>query len=292
MDTNLTPAEPPVEPQEQIQNPPEVVPAHPGTFMPPEQSGHKRLVTKKKLIVGVLILLVMVGAGGGYFYNRQQQTNARLARELTEKQNAEAAKKLAEEAKMKAEAEEAAKKAEQTATPPKTSTKSPTKTTTTTQTAQKLGCGPEGSSGSGTTTSYLGTNSYAETSKMLAAIEFAGLKSQVNAKQVVVLTPNDYVFETTLTPTQLAWMNQSAENMKSVIGWHVVTECITYNGLNPTKDKAAGATVSLKTLNGTITYTQTGYGKFENAEIAIWDFFTENGAVTFVTGFVKPPQVP
>ena len=127
---------------------------------------------------------------------------------------------------------------------------------------------------------------------MLAAIEFAGLKSQVDGKQVIVLTPNDYVFENKLTPSQLAWMNQSPANMKSVIGWHIITQCITYNGLNPTKDKASGTTISLTTLNGPITFTQTGYGKFENAEIAIWDFFTENGAVTFVTNFVKPPQVP
>jgi cytoskeletal protein RodZ len=290
MDTNQTPTEPPVEQQEQTPSPPQVVPANPGTVMPPEQPGHKRRVTKKNLIISVLILLVLGGVAGGMFYNRQQQTNARLARELTDKKKAEeeAARKLAEEAQSKAEAEEAAKKAEQTVVTPKTTT--PTKTTT--QATQKLGCGPDGSSGSGTTTGYLGTNSYAETKKMLAAIEFAGLTSQVNGKQVVVLTPNDYVFENKLTSTQLAWMNQSAANMKSVIGWHIVTECITYAGLNPTKDKAAGATITLKTLNGTITYTQTGYGKFENAEIAIWDFFTENGAVTFVTGFVKPPQVP
>lgn len=141
-----------------------------------------------------------------------------------------------------------------------------------------------------TNSAYLLSNSYSTTAKMHAALQFAGLLSAVDAKQVVVFTPNDWVFDNKLTSTQMAWMNQSPTNMRSVIGWHVATSCITYDGLNPIKGKAGA--VSVNTLNGPVTYMPGGTGKIDNAPIAVWDWFTSNGSVTFVTDFIKPPIVP
>ncbi|HUP26558.1 MAG TPA: fasciclin domain-containing protein [Candidatus Limnocylindrales bacterium] len=143
-----------------------------------------------------------------------------------------------------------------------------------------------------TNSGYLQTNSYGETNKLYAALQFAGLLSAIDAKQVVVFAPNDYIFDNKLTATQLAWMNQSPENMRSVLGWQIVTSCITWDGVNPVKDKPLGQAVTLNTLNGPVTYIHGGPGKVENADIAIWDWFTSNGSVTFITDFIKPPQVP
>lgn len=138
-----------------------------------------------------------------------------------------------------------------------------------------------------TNSAYLQTNSYGETNKMYAALQFAGLLSAVDAKQVVVFAPNDYTFDNKLSAAQQTWMNQSPDNMKSVIGWQVVTGCVTYDGINPTKDITGS--ITLTTLNGPVNFSAGGIGKVENASIAIWDWFTSNGAVTFITDFVKPP---
>lgn len=93
-----------------------------------------------------------------------------------------------------------------------------------------------------------------------------------------------------LTTSQQAWMNASPSNMASVLGWQVITSCITFDGVNPIKNMANGATRTVNTLNGPITYTQinNGQGTFGSATVAMWDWFTSNGSVT-LAGFVNPP---
>jgi hypothetical protein len=140
-----------------------------------------------------------------------------------------------------------------------------------------------------TNAQYLQTNSYADTSKFYDALEFAGLLDTVNRKQHVVLAMSDGAWNN-LTQAQRDWMNASPTNMRSVLGWQITTSCITYKGANPTKDMAAGTTQVVNTLNGSITFTAGGMGKFENTPVYIWDWYTSNGAVTF-SGFIRPPQI-
>lgn len=142
-----------------------------------------------------------------------------------------------------------------------------------------------------TSSQYLQTNGYANTAKLYAGLQFAGLLDTVNRKQHVVLTMADGAWDN-LSQAQRDWMNASPANMRSVLGWQVITSCITYKGVNPTKDMAAGTTQVVNTLNGSITYTAGGsMGKFENAPVYMWDWYTSNGAVTF-SDFVRPPVVP
>lgn len=138
-----------------------------------------------------------------------------------------------------------------------------------------------------TNAQYLNTNAYGETNELYDALQFAGLLDEVDTKQYVVFAPNDYAFNN-LSAAQLAWMNQSPENMRSVLGWQIATSCITYDGVNPVKN--ATGLVTIQTLNGTVTYYPGSPGKIENTSVAIWDWFTSNGSVTFV-GFIKPPQI-
>jgi hypothetical protein len=143
-----------------------------------------------------------------------------------------------------------------------------------------------------TNSQYLQTNGYANTTKLYAALQFAGLINTVNSKQYVVLAMDDSQWNN-FTQAQLNWMNASPANMKSVLGWQIITSCITWNGINPVKDMAVGATKTVTTLNGTVTYKHNtgGLGAFGNGKVGIWDWFTGNGAVT-IAGFVNTTSIP
>jgi hypothetical protein len=138
---------------------------------------------------------------------------------------------------------------------------------------------------------YLQTNGYANTTKLYAALQFAGLIDTINTKQYVVLAMDDAQWN--FTQAQLDWMNASPANMRAVLGWQIITSCITWNGINPVKDMAAGTTRTVNTLNGTVTYTSggNGPGTFGSGGIGIWDWFTSNGSVT-IAGFVNTTAIP
>ncbi len=140
-----------------------------------------------------------------------------------------------------------------------------------------------------TNSQYLQTNGYANTARLYAAFQFAGLINTINSKQYVVLAMDDSQWNS-LTQTQLDWMNASPANMRSVVGWQVITSCITWDGVNPVKNLPSGATQTVNTLNGPVTFTSgaNGLGTFGNGSVAIWDWFTSNGSVT-IAGFVKTP---
>lgn len=139
--------------------------------------------------------------------------------------------------------------------------------------------------GSVLSTDWMLSNSYSTAGKFKAAIDFAGLTSVVNSNNVVVFAPNDYVYDNYLTSDQKAFMEASPDNMRSVIGWHIVKSCVTWAG------QTSGATspMTIQTLNGPVTYTPGSPGKVNNARIAMWDWFTSNGAVHLITNFIAPP---
>lgn len=143
-----------------------------------------------------------------------------------------------------------------------------------------------------TNSQYLQTNGYVNTTKLYAALQFAGLIDTINSKQYVVLAMDDSAWNN-FTQAQLNWMNASPANMRSVLGWQVVTSCITWNGVNPVKDMTVGATRTVTTLNGAVTYTHNtdGLGTFGNGKVGIWDWFTSNGSVT-IAGFVDTSSIP
>jgi hypothetical protein len=131
---------------------------------------------------------------------------------------------------------------------------------------------------------FLKTNDYSGASKMAEAIKFAGLESVANGQKTVVFASNDYVFSK-LTKAQTDFMYASPANMKSVIGWQIVQSCVTYSG-GMSNQKT---NTTIHTVNGPITWTAQGHGFLGNAEMAIWDWYTSNGAVHFLTDFAKPP---
>jgi hypothetical protein len=143
-----------------------------------------------------------------------------------------------------------------------------------------------------TNSQYLQTNSYVNTTKLYAALQFAGLIDTINTKQYVVLAMDDSGWNK-FTPAQLNWMNASAANMRSVLGWQIIKSCITWDGVNPVKDMAIGATQVVNTLNGPVTYTHngSGLGAFGSGQVGIWDWFTSNGSVT-IAGFVDTTSIP
>jgi hypothetical protein len=143
-----------------------------------------------------------------------------------------------------------------------------------------------------TNAQYLQTNSYVNTTKIYAALQFAGLINTINTKQYVVLAMDDSQWNS-FTQAQLNWMNASPTNMRSVLGWQVIISCITWNGVNPVKNMAAGATLTVNTLNGPVIFTSqtSGLGKFGNGSVSIWDWFTSNGSVT-IAGFVNLSSIP
>jgi hypothetical protein len=190
-----------------------------------------------------------------------------------------------------------------TPTPTKTTTKqttttTPTVTTTPTPAPNTTNCLPPNPSKyatyyvSMTNSQYLQTNSYINTTKLYAALQFAGLLNTINTKQYVVLAMDDSIWSN-FTQAQLDWMNASPANMRSVLGWQVITSCITWDGVNPVKNMAVGSTQTVTTLNGTVTYTHGtgGQGSFGNGKVGIWDWFTSNGSVT-VAGFVNTTSIP
>ncbi len=166
----------------------------------------------------------------------------------------------------------------------KNTTKTPTPVTSKPSATAAANCG--GAIYNGTNTAFMGTETYLATKKFKAALEFAGLTSIVDGKNTVVFTMTDSIFDS-LSIAQKEYMNLSPENMRSVLGWHIITSCQTYASVF----KNATAPITLQTLNGPVTYTTSGHGKVEAAEIAIWDWFTINGAVHYITGFIKPPQI-
>ena len=132
----------------------------------------------------------------------------------------------------------------------------------------------------------LNANSYSSTKKMHDAIEFAGLTASANSPKTVILAPNDYVFST-LTKAQTDFMNASPANMKSVIGWHIVTSCVVWGG----QMDSAKSNITMNTINGPVTWSPEYHGKVNGVDMAIYDFFTSNGAIHFITGFIKPPAL-
>ncbi|HSW37060.1 MAG TPA: fasciclin domain-containing protein [Candidatus Saccharimonadales bacterium] len=137
-----------------------------------------------------------------------------------------------------------------------------------------------------TNSSYLTTNSYGDTKQFYDGLNFAGLLPIVDSPQTVVFAPNDYVWDNYLTSAQKTFMNQSPENMRSVLGWHIITGCVIYHH----QMDEVNYTMTLTTLNGTVTYTPQDIGALDNVDVAIWDWFTSNGAVHFITGFIRPPS--
>jgi hypothetical protein len=263
----------------------------------------KFLTNKKLLIIGMASVIALSGVGTTFAMYQSNQTKKKTEQAAQANENKEPNQEKTDTESNDFQKDTnpkdtsglfgSEKKTETPAEQPKTTTEQPT-----TKTTAATNCLPANPTQYQTTqtgkytSEYLQTNSYGDTAKLYSALQFAGLIDKVNKNQVVVFAPTDSIFTNKITPTQLAWMNQSPENMKSVLGWQIVIGCITWDGVNPVKDKEAGATVTLNTLNGPVTYTHGGQGKVENAQIAIWDWFTSNGSVTFITDFIKPPQVP
>lgn len=139
-----------------------------------------------------------------------------------------------------------------------------------------------------TNSEFMVSNGYTIAKKFSDALEFAGLKATIDAPKVVVFAPNDHVFDNNLSQAQLDFMNQSPANMKSVVGWHVITSCVILHEYMEDKQSS----VILTTLNGDVTYNpDQGIGAIDGVNVAIWDWFTSNGAVHFMTDFIRPPQL-
>jgi hypothetical protein len=259
-----------------------------------------RIQHAKKLPT-LAVIVILVGAVGGtalFLYGKTQTSDSGIA--VEEQQTIQS---MQPGSKTTAETQDAPIAApSQTSQTPSTQTQSPSTPrapstpSTATPPASATGCLPTNPSQYDlyyqhmTNSQYLQTNGYANTAKLYAGLQFAGLLDTVNRKQHVVLTIADGAWDN-LSQAQRDWMNASPANMRSVLGWQVITSCITYKGVNPTKDMAAGTTQVVNTLNGSITYTAGGsMGKFENAPVYMWDWYTSNGTVTF-SDFVRPPVV-
>lgn len=130
---------------------------------------------------------------------------------------------------------------------------------------------------------FLKNGSYAATSDFYDALEFSGLLSTVNANKATVFAVSDYVFQNNLTPTETTYVNSSAAKMKELLGWHVITSCKTW------QDDLNGKTVTLSTMNGNVTYNGAGMGTIGDATGAIYDWFTKNGVVHFLSDFIDVP---
>jgi len=254
----------------------------------------KILSNKKLLIVGAASVIVLSGVGTSYAMYQNNQTSKRKAAE------AALTKKIVEQEQNEPVKTEPEKTVEE-----KTVTEKP-KGPAVEQSKVPIGepketvavanCLPADANQyvtanvNKTNSEYLQNSSFGDTTKFYSALEFAGLIGKVNESQITVFAPNDYVFTDKLTPDKLAWMNQSPENMKSVIGWHIVIGCITWAGVNPIEGKS-GTTI-LNTLNGPVTLTYDAPGTVGNAKVGMWDWFTSNGSVTLISDFVQPPSVP
>lgn len=249
------------------------------------------------LLIGILLLIAAVG-GGAWRVNEVRKDKLAAQKSSEDKKNKDA----------KAEgnvANDTAKPAETANTPatnsqpkpaakptPSAPTTTPTKPAVPAPTVSSTNCTPTDASvyarmNEGKKSSEFMLNGYSPSGKFKEALEFAGLLATVDSKKVVVFTPNDYVFDSKLSAAQKAFMYQSPDNMRSVLGWHVITSCVIWDD-NLRDVKSA---VTLQTLNGPVTFTPTTIGKVENASMAMWDWFTSNGAVHFITDFIKPPVI-
>lgn len=137
-----------------------------------------------------------------------------------------------------------------------------------------------------TNSQYIKGGSYIGATKFYDALVFAGLKETIDKPKVVVFAMSDSVFNK-LSQAQLDYMNASPANMKSVIGWHVVQSCVVWKNNIANKTSA----YSFDTLNGKVTHTPGSPGKVNDASMAIWDWYTSNGAVHFITNFIKAPTI-
>lgn len=250
------------------------------------------------LVILLAIILVLIAMGGGLYYRHNRTQNAKTVATQQDKKEQEAA----EQNKAKDETEAVTTPVQQAPTLKKPATEqAPAKTpvSNTPSAPNTTNCLPSNPSkyylthSQKTNSQYLQTNSYVDTSKLYAGLQFAGLINTINTKQYVVLAMSDTAWDS-LTQAQRTWMNASPANMKSVLGWQIITTCFTWKGVNPASELATGTTKTVMTLNGPVTFTAngpngTGLGTFDSGRVGIWDWFTSNGAVT-IAGFVRPPQ--
>lgn len=232
------------------------------------------------VVEGILIavIIALVAGIGWYVMNAKNKSN----KSLNEAASNTTTIKLPVASQTKTEA---LKPASTKTTPTAAATKpasSPKPVATQPTTAASTSC--TGQSSGDNNMAVLNANSYSSTKKMHDAIEFAGLTSAVNAAKVTVIAPNDYVFST-LTKAQTDFMNASPANMKSVIGWHIVTGCVVWSG----QMDSAKSNITMNTLNGPVTWTPDYHGKVNGVDMAIYDFFSSNGVIHLITGFIKPP---
>lgn len=272
------------------------------------------------MLIGLLAFITIATVGAGVWRAQAQRSRSQAAAEtalhtnplaLKAKTEAKASSETANSATTKpagTPAEPASPKAvaattkstpvpapKTTPVPVPTPTPTPTPAPTPTPVPNTTNCMPsdansyEKALATRSTSNYLGNDGYAgydATSKFKAALEYAGLTSLIDSPKVVVFAPNDSVYNSKLTTAQLAFMNQSPANMRSVVGWHIITSCVIWHG-NMQNVKTS---MILQTLNGPVTFTPGSLGSVNQAGVAMWDWFTTNGAVHYITDFVKPPQ--
>ncbi len=237
------------------------------------------------VVEGLLILVIigLIGGIGFYVMNARSKSN----KSLNSSANNTSTIKIPSTSQQKVDKlEPASAKPTPTAaatakktTPTSTAPTTPTPTTTPAST----NCGQ---STDDNNMALLNANSYSSTKKMHDAIEFADLTSAVNSAKVTVIAPNDYVFGN-LTKAQADYMNASPANMKSVIGWHIVTGCYTWSS----QFSSSKVNITLNTLNGPVVWSPDYHGKVNGVDMAIYDFFSSNGVVHLITGFIKPPAL-
>jgi len=136
-----------------------------------------------------------------------------------------------------------------------------------------------------TNTEFMGNNNWLVTKKFKDALDFAGLTSIANGNKTVVFTINDTAFDS-LTKAQLDFMYLSPANMRSVLGWQIMQSCVIFS-----PDLETTPPITWQTLNGPVTYTNGGRGHIGTAQMDMWDFFTSNGAVHYIDGYINPPQL-
>jgi hypothetical protein len=247
-------------------------------------------------IILLSVIIVIIGTAGWYVWNHKQQQLASNVETIAPIETVD--NSTADTFKTAEEQQSAIADKIPVESKPKTTVQSPAPITTPTPPANTTNCLPPNPSPYSTyyihmtNSAYLQSNSYGDTNDLYSGLQFAGLIDTVNKAQYVVLAPNDYWWDN-LTQQQRDWMNASPENMRSVLGWQIITSCITWNGVNPVNNWPLGKSTVVNSVNGPVTFSigSNGHGDFGECNVAIWDWFTSNGSVTFC-GFVKPPVVP
>lgn len=265
-----------------------------------------RKLTRRSLFLIIIAALVMMSAGAAAYSHNRASNRAAEQAELKKI----AATKAKEWKRASAVDSKRSGPPEQAATskaPPKKPSTTPAKKPTTTAPApapvvtppsapivNTTNCLPPDASKWDKMPSHLSNSEfmlsgyYQETPKFVEALEFAGLLGTANGKKTVVFTVSDGAFNN-LSAEQQAWLYASPENMKSVIGWHVVQSCIIWKDI-----RNATMNVTFDTLNGTVTYVlgENGShrGTINGQYIGIWDWFTSNGAVHYLSGFIVAPS--